>query len=173
MSDPWVVVVGTLGGVILTSVSGLLGIILTTRHQHAIGERQALHEVENRLRSERRETFVNYLAAYQDLYGKALAIADSRFQVRPESQLTEPPLAQNILEQAPEESARFSRAYHELVITGGLSTRKAARDCTSRLWDLAYASTEADAASFARLKDQARPSRQSLREAMRAELGVE
>jgi hypothetical protein len=173
MNDPWVVVVGTLGGVILTSVGGLLGIILTTRHQRAVAERQTRQDLENRLRTERRETFVNYLSAYQDMYGKALTIADSRFQRGSKDQSVEAPLAQNFLEQAPEESARFSRAYHELVITGGLSTRKAARDCTSKLWDLAYASAEADADSFARLKDQARPSRQSLREAMRAELGVE
>lgn len=171
MSDPWVVVVGTLGGVILTSVTGLIGIILTTRHQHTIAELGAQREVEDRLRKERRETFVNYLAAYQEMYGKAFAIATSRFQGRSED---EPfPLGPRFLERAPEKTARFSRAYHELSITGGPNTRKIARDCTSKLWDLVYASTEADAASFERLKVQERPSRQSLREAMRAELGVE
>jgi hypothetical protein len=69
MNDPWVVV-GTLGGVILTSVSGLLGIILTTRHQCTIAERGARREAEDRLRSERRETFVNYLAAYKTCTAK-------------------------------------------------------------------------------------------------------
>jgi hypothetical protein len=171
MSDPWVVVVGTLGGVVLTSVTGLIGIILTTRHQRAIAELGAQREVEDRLRDERRETFVNYLTAYQDMYGKALAIATSRFQGRSKD---EPfPLGPSFLERAPEETTRFSRAYHELSITGGPNTRKIARDCTSRLWDLVYASTDADAETFERLKVQARPSRQSLREAMRTELGVE
>lgn len=100
MSDPWVVVVGTLGGVILTSVTGLIGIILTTRHQHTIAELGAQREVEDRLRKERRETFVNYLAAYQEMYGKALAIATSRFQGRSED---EPfPLGPSFLERAPE-----------------------------------------------------------------------
>ncbi len=69
MSDPWVVVVGTLGGMVLTSVTGLIGIILTTRHQRAITELGAQREVEDRLRDERRETFVNYLTACQDMYG--------------------------------------------------------------------------------------------------------
>jgi hypothetical protein len=102
MSDPWVVVVGTLGGVILTSVTGLIGIIPTTRHQRAIAELGAPREVEDRLRDERRETFVNYLTAYQDMYGKALAIATSRFQDRSED---EPfPLGPSFLERAPEET---------------------------------------------------------------------
>jgi hypothetical protein len=77
MNGQWVVVVGTLGGVILTSVGGLTGIILTARHQRAIAERQAHKEAESRLRSKRRETFVNYLSAYQDMYSKALTIAGS------------------------------------------------------------------------------------------------
>ena len=45
MSDPWVVVVGTLGGVVLTSVTGLIGIIPTTRHQRAITELGAQREL--------------------------------------------------------------------------------------------------------------------------------
>lgn len=173
MNDPWVVVVGTLGGVLLTSAGGLLGIILTARYQRATADRHAREEVESRLRSERREAFVNYLSAYQDMYGKALTIARSRFQEESKRNSVAPSTAQRFVEQAPEESARFSRAYHELVITAGPGTRKVARDCTSKLWELVYASAEVDADSFARLKDQARPSRRSLREAMRAELGVE
>jgi hypothetical protein len=82
-------------------------------------------------------------------------------------------LGRSFLEQAPEEAARFSRAYHELTITGGANTRKTARDRTSKLWDLVYASTETDAASFEQFKVQARTPRHSLGEAMRAELGVE
>jgi hypothetical protein len=173
MDNSWVVVVGTLGGVMVTSISGILGIILTARHQRAIAERQMRDEAKDKLRAERRETFVDYLSAYQDMYGRALAIADSRFKTGLEDRSSPPPLAQDFALEAPEEAARFSRAYHELVITGGSSTREAAHDCTSKLWDLAYAAAEADADSFARLKNQARPSRQHLREAMRAELGVE
>jgi hypothetical protein len=173
MNDPWVVVVGTLDGVILTSVSGLSGIILTARHQRAVAERQAQQEAKIRLRSERREIFVNYLAAYRDVYDKALTIAGSRFHCGSNEKSSETLLAEDFLEQSPQESARFSRAYQELVITGGPSTRNAARDCTSKLWDLAHASTDADADSFAWLKDQTRPSRQRLRGAMRAEPGVE
>lgn len=82
-------------------------------------------------------------------------------------------LIQNFEEQAPEEAARFSRAYQESTITGGPRTPDAAHERTSKLWDLAYAATEADADSFARLKDQARPLRQHLREAMGAKLCVE
>jgi hypothetical protein len=145
----WVVVAGTLGGVILTSVGGLLWIILTTRHQRAIAELGAHREAGDRLRKERRETFVNCLAAYQDMYGKALAIANSRFQGSPEYQ---PSLGGGFLEQAPDEASRFSRAYHELTITGGPSTHQIARECTSKLWDLAYASTEMEATIFDRLK---------------------
>jgi len=51
------------------------------------------------------------------MYGKARAIADSRFQGGPIDQL--PPLGRSFLEQAPEEAARFSRVYHELTIAGG------------------------------------------------------
>ena len=111
---------------ILTSVTGLIGIILTTRHQRAIAEFGAQREFEDRLRKERRETFVNYLTAYQDMYGKALAIATSRFQSRSEDQPF--PLGPIFLERAPEETARFSPAYHELSITSGPNTRKIARD---------------------------------------------
>jgi hypothetical protein len=101
MNDPWVVVVGTLGGVLLTSASGLLGIILTARYQRVIADRHAREEVESRLRSERREVFVNYLSAYQDMHGKALTIARSRFQEESKRNSVAPSTAQRFVEQAP------------------------------------------------------------------------
>lgn len=76
------------------------------------------------------------------MYGRALAIDNSRFKTRLKDRSTALPSAQNFEEQAPEEAARFSRAYHELVITGGLNTREAAQDCTSKLGDLTYAAGE-------------------------------
>ena len=95
-------------------------------------ERQLLHAVSERLRTERRTTFVDYLSAYSDLREKINASAGNR----PIETATHCPTrargakrarrASRVDEYAAEEAARFSRAYHTLRITGNDAVGEAA-----------------------------------------------
>jgi predicted kinase len=70
MDSATLAVVGTLSGVVITATAALLGNLLTARQQRATTERQLLHTVDERLRTERREAFVDYFAAYSALREK-------------------------------------------------------------------------------------------------------
>jgi hypothetical protein len=128
MDPSWIAVIGTLGGVVVTSVSGITAGWLTIRGQRQNTDRQRAHEVAEHRRTERRETFVEYLAAYSELREKVLAMGENA------SPATAP-----LAEIHPLEVARYSRAYQELRIFSNPSTGEAARECSFHLWDLADA----------------------------------
>ena len=74
MDPAWIAVIGTLGGVIVTATSAVAVAGLTTRNQRHTLDRQRDHELAERRRAERRETFIDYLAAYSELREKILAL---------------------------------------------------------------------------------------------------
>jgi hypothetical protein len=73
MDPAWIAVLGTLGGVIVTSITGVSVGVLTTRGQQLSVERQRSHETAEHRRAERRDTFVEFLAAYSELREKVPA----------------------------------------------------------------------------------------------------
>ena len=161
MDVAWIAVIGTLGGVVVTSASGIVVGWLTMRGQRRNINIQRMHEVSEHRRGERRETFVEYLAAYSELREKVLAMHEQ-----------DPPMTRSLAEIYPTEVARFSRAYQALRIFCAPPTGEAAHDCSSHLWNLADAARRGDAETFARDRDEGRRLRRALRTAMQHELGV-
>lgn len=153
--NAWIAVVGTLGGVLVTAVAGLLSARQTQRAQREAAESQRAHEIWARLREERRTTFVGYFVAYQALLARAIEVVES-----------EAPRDGRF---ADEERELFTRAYNELLITAERGdTLDAARRATAGLWDVVRAVSSAE--DFRDLEEQARVPRRELRQAMRAEL---
>ncbi len=114
--------------------------------------------------------FIDYLAAYQNLYLAILTYADIRFPADGEPGT---PSSRTVEAHSPNEAAAFSRAYHALTITAGPATRDAAHHATGTLWKLAeMAAAATSRAEFEDCKRAARPHRVQTRQAMRAELGV-
>src|SRR4051812_12546993 len=125
MDPAWIAVIGTLGGVIVTATSAVAVASLTTRSQRLTLDRQRDHDLSEHRRAERRETFIDYPAAYSELRQKILALNEQP-----------PPHAAHLAEQFPVEVARFSRAYQALRIFSNPTTGQAAHDCSSHLWSL-------------------------------------
>lgn len=154
--------IGTLGGVVVTSASGITVAWFTARSQRHNTDRQRAHDIAEHRRAERRETFVEYLAAYSELREKVLVMHE---HPRP----VDGPLAEIF----PAEVARFSRAYQALRIFCAPPTGEAAHLCSSHLWDLADAVRRRDARAIARDRDEGRRLRRELRTAMQHELGID
>lgn len=170
MDGAWIAVIGTLGGVAVSASSALLGSLLTARHQRATADRQITVTTGERLRTEKRTTFVDYLVAYSDLRERILALAR---RADDEIDTPQPPTGRGHIDDfAPEEAARFSRAYHTLQITANQKTGNAANRCTDQLWNLADAAVSGDQTTFAQEKAAGKQLRHELRSAMREELGI-
>jgi hypothetical protein len=161
MDAAWIAVIGTLGGVVVTSASGIVVGWLTVRGQRRNTEIQRMHEVPEHRRGERREIFVEYLAAQSELREKVLAMREQ-----------DPPMMRSLVEVYPTEVARFSRAYQALRIFCSPPTGGAAHDCSFYLWDLADAVRRGDTEAFVRDRDEGRRLRHALRAAMQRELGL-
>ena len=120
-----------------------------------------MHDVSEHRRGERREIFVEYLAAHSELREKVLAMREQ-----------DPSMRRSLAEVYPTEVARFSRAYQALRIFCSPPTGAAAHDCSFYLWDLADAVRRGDPEAFARDRDEGRRLRHALRAAMQRELGL-
>jgi hypothetical protein len=70
MDPALIAVIGTLGGVVVTSASDITVAWFTARIQRDDIDRQRAHDIAEHRRAERRETFVEYLAAYSELREK-------------------------------------------------------------------------------------------------------
>ena len=85
MDPALIAVIGTLGGVVVTSASGITVAWFTARIQRDNIDRQRAHDIAEHRRAERRETFVEYLAASASFAkgtGDARAPRTSRRQAR-------------------------------------------------------------------------------------------
>jgi hypothetical protein len=59
----WIAVIGTLGGVLITALTGITTAMLTARFQARASVRQIQVETVRLLRAEKRDIFVQYLEA--------------------------------------------------------------------------------------------------------------
>ena len=75
MDAAWIAVIGTLGGVVVTSASGILLGWLTVRGLRRNTEIQRMHDVSEHRRGERREIFVGKYSEFPsvELVGLALS----------------------------------------------------------------------------------------------------
>ncbi len=65
-----IAVIGTLGGVIITVVAGLLTASLTARNQRALAEIQAQRQQRKVEVGDRRTDCAKFLEAYDDVFGE-------------------------------------------------------------------------------------------------------
>jgi len=106
-----------------------------------------------------------------DFRDRIMIAAAGRFLTIPQIDQS-PPVIATMEELAPEEAARFSRAYHTLQITVGNETSAAAHGCTSQLWDMARAATAGTETRYLAADAAGKQLRRALRQAMRVDLGV-
>ena len=169
MESAWIAVIGTLGGVAVTAVAGLLTALLVGRQQRAAAERKFQHDTGQKIREERRSTFVEYLSAYDAGMGKARQVFNSRAESEPEEVTSLKPFETV----ADPEMARVSQAYLTITITASGETREAADECTGALWKVGNAAMSGDESAFNLALEDAHAPRRALRAAMRKELGIE
>lgn len=169
MASAWIAVIGTLGGVALTAVAGLLTAVLAGRQRRAAAQTQFRQETGQRIRDERRAVFVEYLAAYDAALGRAHQV----FNAPDRAAYGEGESFRPFETVAEAEMGRVNQAYLTMTITASGKTREAASECTSALWKIGNAAMSGDEAVFNRAVEDAREPRRVLLAAMRKELGVE
>jgi hypothetical protein len=162
-------VAGTLGGVALTAAVSLLTALLVGRQQRAVVERRLQQEVGQKIREERRTTFVDYLAAYDAAMGCAYRVMISSTETQSSGTDRQRPF-ETIAEA---EMGNVNKSYLTITITASAETREAARECTGALWKVGNAAMSGDKETFNREVENARGPRSDLRAAMRRELSVE
>jgi gas vesicle protein len=172
----WIAVVGTLAGVAITAGAGLVTASQSAKHQRDEALRQAQEDDHRRLRDERRAVFVEYLLADDAMFGRALVIAEEvrgglRVSATPDQARDH---RHEFERHARDEVAAVYQAYLTLTITAGVRTREVAEACHESLWALGAASIAGrDSSAFREAESAANEPRHQLREAMRAELGVD
>jgi len=184
MDTATLAVLGTLCGVVVTATVNLLSNSLNARQQRATTERQLQHAVDERLRTERRDAFTEYFAAYCALREKIEKEAETHTSRRRSSRrrrvVAPQPApaaasgrraATDVEEYAAEEAARFYQAYLVLWIIASDAVGEAAGQCTSDLWRLGGDSRSGDELRMAAGWARAKESRRALPQGTRADLG--
>jgi hypothetical protein len=164
----WIAVVGTLCGVMVTAMSGLLSGVLAARRQRTDAEWQAALNVKDQRRQELRDTFVDYLACYGALRDRILVF--HRLEATELRRGDSPFLIESF---APDEATAFKRATHLIMITASAATSNAASLAAFQLWDVAAAAERRDSDRFTRELDAGSLLRRELYHAMRSELGLD
>jgi uncharacterized membrane-anchored protein YhcB (DUF1043 family) len=171
LNTAWIAVIGTLGGVAVTAVTGLIAARFTVNSQRDQAKAQRNHEARNKIRDERRVAFVAYLSAYQALLGRALEAMENPALKSAATDLSRTGSSTNIVATrcAEQERRDFTMAYEHLLITADRpETIEAAREATARLWDIIRAVGAQE--SFDVAEETARAPRRMLRQRMREEL---
>jgi hypothetical protein len=139
----WITVIGTLGGVVVTALLGVITVLLTQRSQYRRTEQEHRFQVERELRTAQRDSFVRYIVSAQnvfdraaDLYVKnrAVPLDIGEFVLHPPRDLAEV-LARN-------ETCRV-----EALLLAGEQVRAALRDYDDQLkafWKAVGSGTESD-----------------------------
>lgn len=165
MSDAWIAVIGTLGGVVVTAGVSLLAVVIAGRHQRDHFERTSARESAHARRQELRSVYADYMSAYSTMRDRVVVLAEQRAieaEANPGS----------IEAFAPDESAELSRAYHTLRIVAPDETGAAARETTAYLWQLARIAATGTRSEFDEAWPDGSTPRRRLRQAMRFDLGV-
>jgi hypothetical protein len=169
----WIAVVGTLGGVIVTAVVGLLGTLITLRNQRAVMESQIGAQAAQKLRDDRKEAFVEYLSAYRQMWEYInRVVCDDEFKSEAESASTSASIKRFAFI-FPEIDARLGRAYFMVQILAGEGARRATKTANETLWSMAHKAFRITESEFAELDEHASQTRNSMRAAMRADLEVQ
>jgi hypothetical protein len=169
LGNSWIAVIGTLGGVALTAVAGLLTAVLVSRQQRAAAETQFRHETVQKVREERRTIFVEYLAAFDTALGKAHQVFTSPVQAVSNQAAGPQPFAAV----AGPEMGRVNQAYLTVTITAMTETRQAARESVDALWKAGNAAMSGDETAYKLEVENAHGASRVLRAAMRKELDIE
>jgi hypothetical protein len=170
VSNSWIVVIGTLGGVLLTATAGIVTAYLSGRQRITEAKYQAAVEQNRQVRNERRDIYVDYFSTYRTMYSRAHALAaDGGRADQVHVNTARGPLwvFENI---ATEEVLDFSRSFYALSICASEATREAADEATSTLWKLAGACVMGDQAAVEEADSETHEPRRRLRAAMLADL---
>lgn len=170
MSSAWIVVIGTLGGVLVTATAGIVTAYLSGRQRITEAKYQAAVEQEKQIRNERRDIYVDYLTTYRSMYSRAHALAADggcADQVNANTSRVALWVFEHV---ATKEVLDFSRSFYALSICAGQATREAADEATATLWDLAHACVMGDQAAVAEADSKTHEPRRRLRAAMLADL---
>ena len=134
---------GTLTGVLITAVVGLLTTVVTLRSQRDLARQQASLQLAQQVRVDRKEAFVEYLSAYRLMYDSALRIAyDDEFaSLRGKKVRTTTPTTFEAT--FPQVVSQFARSYYMLQIIAAGAGREAAEKANEALWALANGSFNA------------------------------
>jgi hypothetical protein len=165
-------VVGTLAGVLITAVAGLITTVVTLRDQRQVASDQASLQLTQRVRDDRKEAFVEYLSAYRLMLDSAQKIAsnDEFANLRErEGNATTPRRFEMAF---PEVASQYGRSYYMLQIIAGSETREAAKKANDALWKLAQGSFSVSKEEFQALDLDTSRTRKDMRNAMRSDLGV-
>ena len=162
-ASAWFALAGALGGVALTGVIGLM----TAALNHKWGEQtrvQASHEEQVRtIRDQRREACHKYLITTNSYW---LTAEQLYFKVRRGEE-------RDRAEHMRAAITALQDAYVYLSISCGSEVRKLARSYNQTLYDVHRAAENAEESRWEALAPHTHEVRNALREAMRAELGVQ
>jgi hypothetical protein len=160
-----IAVIGTLSGVVVTAVAGLLTATLTGRNQRVLAEIQAQREQRKSELVDRRADFATFLQAYDDVFGGGENLFDRAHEgetgLDPRKELFD-------------EIRRFKQAHLMLTIITPVAVRTASDRCLGlgSIWDLLDAAVTGDTQQFEQAVNDTRKPRDDVRAAMRAQLGV-
>jgi hypothetical protein len=139
--------IGTLSGVIITAVFGLLTAHLTNRSQYRRAEQEHRFQIEREIRSARRETYARVIVAAQALFDCAMTL----HQVNRANPVTVP----EFLNSKPSEIEKADTAFEirrvEAYLLAGVQVRAALDDYST--WLRAFWPEAASGTSVAALGD--------------------
>lgn len=166
MGGAWIAVIGTLCGVGLTAVSGLISSVLVARRARSDAEWQAAEAIKDKRRLEVREAFVDFLTCYTALRDRILVFNERHVPQSPGD-------TRFVIESvAPDESTAFKRSADMLLITAAAETSETATRASLGLWALAAAAERRDAVQFIRELEAGTAVIRELYSSMRSELGI-
>jgi hypothetical protein len=158
-----IAVIGTLGGVVITALTGIATALITGHNQRALAETQAERDIRKSELADRRRDFATFLQAYDDVFagGEGLFARATAGEsgLAPDRELYA-------------EIRRFKQAHLILSITTPLPMWSATDRCLGSIWELLDAAVTGDKQLFDIAVNDTRGPRNDVRAAMRAQLGV-
>jgi hypothetical protein len=157
-----IAVVGTISGVIVTAIAGILTAIISGRNQRALSEMQAERETRKAEAAARRADFTAFLKAYDDVYagGEALFSQAATLQgLDPRKELFD-------------QIRSFKQAHLILSITSAPAVWHASNLCLRSMWGFLDAAVTGDQELYEAAVERATDPREQVRAAMREQLNA-
>lgn len=162
-ASAWFALGGVLGGVALTGVIGLVTARLNHRWEEQTRIEAGREQQIRVIRDQRREVCHKYLVATNSFW----QAVDQLYQRTCRGEKVDP------VEHLRAANTALQDAYVDLTISCGTHVRQLANSYNKSLYDLRHAAQDADKHAWSDLDEKTRNARAPLREAMRAELGVQ